>query len=428
MFFAAKLTEGFQLHKRTIAVSFIDHTGKMSHNEEDFQKWIERSMSRITDSLGPHISDVKYELPNPSRKTIMSSRYNIDVSFQDETKGERVKLSLILKTLMQSDFLKTILHGESQFHNESLFYQKYAQPGENIPRCLYVGQSTNPLIVLENMNTKGYHSCSYTYDVPLEYTLAVMRELGRFHAKGYYMKEHRREELFALIDQLQEVRYYENKINLLRQFANIFSDQSVKYLRRQGYDPVFCDKMDVLFAHAYTDVVMKLIQPLEPLSTLCHGDLTIDNVLFKMDSDGKYRAMFLDFALIRYATPVVDLSTYLCICCSTDVRRDKFPEIMRAYHDALKEYLQDAGIWDADKYSYDAFLENYRWGSLFGFILASSYLLILTGHMTIDPEKMSMGTMEYLESHKPLISDDISKKLADMLLELKDFGCLEHFL
>jgi len=387
-------------------------------------------MSKIIESLGPHISDVKYELSDLTSDAIMSSRCNICVSFQDETKGEKVKLPLVLKRPVHSDYLRMILYSDRQFHNESVFYRMYAQPEEHIPKCLYVGQSTTPLIVLENMNAKGYYPCLYNYDVPLEYTLAVMSELGRFHGKGYYMKEHRRKELFAVVDQLQEVRFYgDNKITLhaLKVFIDIFTIQSVNYLRRQNYDPVFCDKMDVLFSDAFTNVLMKLVQPLEPLSTFCHGDLTINNVLFKMESDGKYRAMFLDFALIRYATPVIDFSTYLCICCSTDVRREKFPEIMQAYHDALKEYLQDAGIWDADKYSYDALLENYRWGGLFGFILASSYLLILMGHIPLIPETMnSMGLREYLKSFN--LNDELCKRLADMLLELKDFGCLEDFL
>jgi len=389
-------------------------------------------MSKIIENLGPHISDVKYELSDPSLNAIMSSKYDIYMSFRDEAKGERVKLSLILKKPVSSDYLRTMLRSDYQFHNESLFYQIYAQSEEHIPRCLYVDQSNNSLIALENMNTKGYYSCLYNYDVPLEYTLAVMRELGRFHGKGYYMKERRREELFALVKQLQEPRYYDrlnNKINIFAEFVDVLTMQAVDHLRYQGYDPVFCDKMEALFTNTFTNVMMKLVQPLEPLSTLCHGDLTIDNVIFKMQSDGKYRAMLLDFAMIKYATPVIDLSTYLCICCSTEVRRNKLPEIMRAYHDALKEYLQDAGIWDPDKYSYDTLLENYRWGGLLGFCLASTYLLVLMGYMPINPEQMNaLGVTEYSKGYKRVPSDELSKRLADMLLELKDFGCLADFL
>ncbi|EZA55349.1 hypothetical protein DMN91_004503 [Ooceraea biroi] len=397
-------------------------------HDKDFQRWLKEVMSKILENLGLNDSDARYELPN-LKDNIMSTTYNMCVRYEDKAKGESVKLSMILKKPPHSDYIRRETNSDRQFNNEILFYRMYAQPEENFPKCFYADHARNSVIALENMNAKGFYLCAYTHDVPLEYTLAAMRELGRFHGKGYEMKELQREKFFKIVNQLQEVRYYKTGENIFRHFCNVLATHGLEYLRRHGYDANFCDRMEVLLTDAFTNVMLKSMQPLEPLSTLCHGDCTLYNMLFRAEGDGQHRAMLIDFAFVTYATPVVDLSTYLCICCSNDIRKDKFSEIMQAYHDALKKYLQDAGVWNDEKYSYDVFLDNYKWGALFGFVLASFQLIFLKGYSTLDVESLSiLGPSEYGKLCKQSIDDKFSKILADMLLQLKDLGCLINLL
>ncbi|KYM87851.1 hypothetical protein ALC53_03286 [Atta colombica] len=307
----------------------------------------------------------------------------------------------------------------------------YAQPNENFAKCFYIDERPpfDSIIALENVNEQGYYSCTYPckYNTPLEYTLAAMREIGRFHGKGYVMKELQREKFFAIVEQLQEIKYdrmiNENRII----FLNLTATRAVEYLRNQGYDTAFCDKTEALLSNAFDKVMMKAVESREPLSTLCHGDFVLDNILFKMENNGQYRAILIDFAFLRYTTPVVDLSTYLCLSCSNEVRKDKFFEIIRAYHDALKEYLLEANIWDSEKYSYEALLDDYKRDGLFGFVIASSYLPILMGYL----KKGNLTCINEFENeerakqNKQLGGNKISKILADMLLHLRDLGCLE---
>lgn len=147
------------------------------------------------------------------------------------------------------------------------------------------------------------------------------------------------------------------------------------------------------------------------------------------DDDGQQHAMLIDFALCMYSNPVVDLSTYLCLCRWNEELKDKFFDIIRAYHDALKEYLLEAGIWNAEKYSYDAFLDDYKRGSLFGFAIASFFLPTLLGYSNRSgQEVMTMSITEYTKLLKQGGGDEMSKILADILLYLKDLGCLKYFL
>lgn len=94
---------------------------------------------------------------------------------------------------------------------------------------------------------------------------------------------------------------------------NSQATRAVKYLRNHNYDAIFCDKMEALLSNAFDEVMMKIIKPLEPLSTLCHGDFILNNILFKVEDDEQQRTMLIDFALLTYLTPVVDLSVCLSV-------------------------------------------------------------------------------------------------------------------
>lgn len=388
-------------------------------------------MSKIIESLGLDVNKVQYEAFECNGLFIMSNLYQVCLQFENKTNGQNEELFMILKRPMLG-FSQAVFI-DQQFHNEILFYQTYTRPDEIYARCIYVEERPpiDSVIALENVNKRGYYSCPYSYDPPMEYTLAAIRELGRFHGKGYAMKDLQRDKFFGIVAQIQEVRFAKRKENVYEFIANIKSMRVVDYLRGQNYDASFCDKMETCLSNAFDTVMRKTIQPLEPLATLCHGDFMLSNILFKTEDDGQYRPMLIDFALITYSTPVVDLSTYLHLCCSNEMRREKFSEIMQAYHDALQEYLLDVGIQDIERYSYNALLDDFRRGALFGFIVMCGFLPTLLGHLSPEvliPDILNLGPLESSKKHKYAGGDEISKILADALLYLRDIDCLKHVL
>ncbi|XP_072743054.1 uncharacterized protein [Anoplolepis gracilipes] len=395
---------------------------------EDFQRWLEEVMSKVIENLGSNVEEAQYEL-SESVDIVMSTMYYVCVKFKNKTKGEqREELFIILKRPTPNQICRQLLHINSQFHNEILFYRIYARSNENFAKCFYTEERppTDSVIALENVSKRGYCPCPYAYDAPLEYILAAMREMGRFHGKGYVMKEQQREKFFDIVKQLKESRFNEWD-DTQRCLVNIPATQTVEYLRNQGHDAIFCDKIEAVLSNAFNSVMIKTVT--EPLSTLCHGDFTLSNTLFKKENDGKLRAMLIDFAILRYSNPAVDLSTFLCLACSNELRKDKFFEIMRAYHDALKKYLLDAGIQNIEKYSYDALLDDYRRGALHGFVIAFYFLPVLMGCDKREFDVREMTDIKVrMQNRKVCGGEKLSKIFADMLLQLKDFGCLKHIL
>ncbi|KYQ59558.1 hypothetical protein ALC60_01543 [Trachymyrmex zeteki] len=394
----------------------------------DFQKWNKKVMSKIIESFGLNIDEAQYEITEPI-DVFMSTMYYACVKFKNRLTDQNEEHFIILKRPKQLEVWRQMTGSDLQFHNEILFYRTYARPDENFPRCFYVDEKPpmDSVIALENVSKRGYCPYSYKYNIPLEYTLAAMREIGRFHGKGYVMKELQKEKFFDIVGQLQEIR--SEKFHEFKLLINSQATRAVEYLRSHNHDAIFCDKMEALLSNAFDEVMVKMTKPLEPLSTMCHGDFTLNNILFKRKDDGQQHAMLIDFATCRYSTPVVDLSTYIGLCCWHEVMKDKFFDIMRVYHDALKEYLLEAGIWNIDKYSYDVFLDDYKRGGLFGFVIASFFLPKLMGYFSIDEQQMiKMNNAERCRILKQEGGDEMSKILADILLYLRDLGCLKPFL
>ncbi|KYN30595.1 hypothetical protein ALC56_15291 [Trachymyrmex septentrionalis] len=401
----------------------------MSH--ENFQKWFDEVMPKIIKNFGLDVDSAQYKLLE-STTLIASIVHRIHLQFENKTNRQNEELFIILKKSIPN-FCR-LNYADLQFQNEILFYQTYIRPDEIYAKCFYV-EERPPLdyvIALENVNTRGYYACSCVYNPPMEYTLAAMRELGRFHGKGYVMKQMQPKKFFDIVEQIQETRYTNKFTNNAFKFgSNIMTLRVVEYLRSQDYDAIFCDKMEAYLSNAFDKVMIKTVQPLEPLATLCHGDFTLSNILFKAEDNGQLHSMLIDFALIRYSMPVVDLSTYLYICCTNEMRKSKFPEIMRAYHDAMKDYLSDAGIQDIEKYSYDALLEDFKRGALFGFVLKCFFTPILLGYYSPElliQDMINLGPLEGTKKQKYIGGDEVSKMLAEALLHMKDLGCLEHVL
>lgn len=93
------------------------------------------------------------------------------------------------------------------------------------------------------------------------------------------------------------------------------------------------------------------IKPKEPYAVICHGDYLRNNIAFRYDaSTGLAKeAMMFDFQTMRYASPMVDLTTFMANSTGYDVRGTHFRHIFRTYHDALKhELLVNAAEWTDD--------------------------------------------------------------------------------
>ncbi|XP_057332969.1 uncharacterized protein LOC130672187 [Microplitis mediator] len=407
-------------------------------------------LPKVLEILNKENYKVKCVEPSINDTFSLSSVHFIDITF---TNNE--KLNLVIKIPPNSSDLLTQFDLNQLFRNEIIFYDNFSN-NVVVPKFFYglaAEDISKNVIVLENVTKRGFKMCLTEYNMPFHYVINAVRELGRFHAVHYVFKERNPDKFKKIICDIKESWFIEG--NWLADKIKIVGNRPVEWLRKINYDSNFCNKMDYHLSDAFNMIILDAIKPVEPLAVLCHGDFTRSNMLFRElsfaddgndsgvdngDEEEKKRleVMLRDFGMIRYASPSIDLSTLLYLNCTSEDRKNRFDKIFLAYHDALLDYLTKAELIDLSRYSFEKMLEDYKRRAAYGFIVALYFLPVLYGFGD-DPDKNNDTTASTIatassKDNKDLTTitwaggDAMSAMFADMLLELKDTGCLNHII
>ncbi|XP_047343336.1 uncharacterized protein LOC124946565 [Vespa velutina] len=413
----------------------------------DIKKQIEDHFKTLAPKLASLLRNdyykFEYELERPNESIFFSSTFYMRIKFwindNNDIKGNNkiemnkeriITMRLVAKTPIMNDEMQKTMKANEQFYNEIIFYRNYALKSDNFPKCYYSNENDlfGATLILEDITTKGYKIHPKRIDIPLDDIFSVMKEIARFHAKGYVMKEKHPEKFFELIKTFKECRYDSNGNNPHDHFVYLLNHvacRPINYLRRNNYNSNICDKLEEYLKDAYRNIILRIIEPIEPLAIICHGDLTINNMLFKRDEKGT-RVMLIDFALIRYGSPTIDLSTFLCLSCWSQVKCENLPMVLRIYYDELMRCLKENGLKDLEKFSFEAFWNDYVEHVLFGYTICSYFLC------TLMDETSSVILDNNLESLTNTIfefgGDRVTKALAEILIDLKELGCFDKIL
>lgn len=400
---------------------------KASENSPKVMDEVDHLISLMTERMGKDFKDAHYNLESPNEAFFLSSMFflNVTAKYDNGDNGKRT-IRVVVKRPPLLPIIRDMLKSDQQFHNEILFYEKYAIGHEDLPVCYYSHEDppTKTVLVLENIEERGYQLCSWKYSAPMDYTIAAFQEIARFHAKGYVLRDRRPTEFFDFVNSLHESRFDDDPVNGFQPIVNATATRCVDYMREHGHEKSFCDKLWSYLENVYV-IVEKIVKPEEPLATMCHGDFTLNNTFFK-EENGKVKAMFIDFAMVRYASPVIDLSTYLSLHCAQELDKNMIESVLKAYNDSLIQCLKENKVEHLERFSYEALRDEYKRKGLFGYTIASFFLSTVMGKCNLTPEDMAdMSPTERGDLARSLGGDEIDEILAKMMLNLKEFGCLE---
>jgi len=79
-------------------------------------------------------------------------------------------------------------------------------------------------------------------------------------------------------------------------------------------------------------------------NVLSHGDLWLNNMMFKQGPGGQWKAVLVDFQTYRYAPPVLDFLSFLHLTTSRKFRWNHQSELLKFYHTTLVKILEKAEI------------------------------------------------------------------------------------
>jgi hypothetical protein len=167
------------------------------------------------------------------------------------------------------------------------------------------------------------------------------------------------------------------------------------------------------------------MQPKEPLAVLCHGDFCRNNILFRYEPGKPCDAVFCDFQQVKYASPAIDLSLFMYMNTSSELRNQHWDDLFGEYHATLTRTLARILGCSVEElspdYGLDEFRKDFVAHGFYGYMICSYFL----GEMSVDREdQIDMNIMcrrnvrDLAHAYVTQGGEHASQQLADILKHL----------
>ncbi|XP_051176538.1 uncharacterized protein LOC127291438 [Leptopilina boulardi] len=394
--------------------------------DQSTKKWLEETLiPKLKIFYFKSKCEVKYKISIPKDSYFISMLFFLDLQFFDNQKKCESTIHLVVKRPSSDKHISEYVNFEYLCHNEILFYTNYSKLYSCCPEFVILEPREELSIIIENLSYKGYHLNSDKVNVSNKFMLSAVCELAKFHATGYVLKQKEPMKFFQIIKEIKNFDQLYSKMYM--NLINCTITRVFQYLRIKKYDRHFCDKLEIYLKNP-SSVMIELSKGVEPLATLCHGDFTINNILYKEENDNII-IKFIDFSMINYCSPFIDFAVFLLLNGTREQRREKFNEIFNAYCDTLLKYLKEYGISNLEIFSKERLLNDYKRHAIIGFIIACYFRPCLMGCFESNSQHLEEVTNEEKCKLFTLVGgDEVTKMLVEMLFDLKEIGCLDHIL
>jgi len=167
-----------------------------------------------------------------------------------------------------------------------------------------------------------------------------------------------------------------------------------------------------------SSTLKRVMEPVEPLSVLCHGDFNRNNLLFRYDDGGRpVDALAYDMATVRYGSPALDLSFFLYMNTDRRTRDDHWDALLDAYCETLATAAGDVPVPDRGRLD-----DEMREHAFYGLAHGSFFLrVMLEEHKQVDPlEFIGMTKDKVLEVLLSFGGDRATEWVADIVQHYLD--------
>jgi hypothetical protein len=395
----------------------------------------------------------QYECQQISAHLLLSLLYRVTVHYSDKTKN------FIFKTIRPDPAVIDRFGSAMFFQNEIMFYervvtafqefQKHNLEKNNsslgcIPRCYKtICNGEKDVIVLENLEEKGYITLDRFKMLEVPELLLVATELGRFHAISLAIKD-KDPDMFADLKEnsIKEAIFCEERQEKAYKYGLGFSAVKVVELVKE-FQPLsskYVTKLEAFATQNIAYLLQNIVRPKEEdekYNVFTHGDLWVNNLLFHYrnaeSGDPKIpdKLCFVDFQRCRYGSVALDVSAVLFLLMNQKTRERHRDEFLQAYYRSVSEFLVDLDCEPEDLFPFSALENQLSKYSLFN--LAMAFFLPYWMHqdgrdddedfVIKDGDTCSAG-VAVMEHAYLGMSDDCFQMIVDVIKESVDRGYL----
>ncbi|XP_016938880.2 uncharacterized protein [Drosophila suzukii] len=311
-----------------------------------------------------------------------------------------LETSLIVKSM--PDEKQAILARLHIYNKETIFYlnikpklealmwraEEATHPWSLAAKHYYSTTQPEQTIIFEDLCSKGYQLKCRQLGLDFEHSSLVMRKLAEYHALTMVMAEQEPE---TIVERYPFGLLHMDAIKS-EPFKLLFGTQLLKLAALVGDCEGFGGITTKLYRYHehFIDRVLKAVYPLRGgHNVLNHGDLWVNNIFFKYDSEYKAQQVkIIDFQLCFYGSLGFDINYFLNTSLELEVLRDHRQELIDIYHKVLVDTLKHLP-WSKPLPSHGDIMDEIRKREAYGFFVAFGFFPLMS-MIGVDSEDNSL--------------------------------------
>lgn len=303
-------------------------------------------------------------LMEDGRLGFLGDHFKVAATVRVPGDAEARDASLFVKALPRNPMARDTVANSGAFRKEALFYKylssamtaelRVDRPGFQpyvFPRCHGI---KDDCLLLDDLGRDGFHGLGGRECMPIEHARLVVKALGELHAGGLVLEE--RAGGRTLLEQFPDLG-----------FETFFSGDPahpnaswhrasmklcvgiVPHLDKYKGDAAAIAKAQAALPGVLAEVFTVMGAWPGVRNTMCHGDVWLNNFMFRDDEQGRpVEVSLVDFQLARYSPPAHDLAMFIAFCTDRAFQERHLDELTRLHYDSMAAALRRAGC-DPDK-------------------------------------------------------------------------------
>uniref|UniRef100_A0A1A9VLX7 CHK domain-containing protein n=1 Tax=Glossina austeni TaxID=7395 RepID=A0A1A9VLX7_GLOAU len=388
----------------------------------------------------------KYDIKGATKKgdNYLGVVYRITVKMLD---NEDNRHQLILKVPPQNLLRREKFFARPVFLREALAFEKFfplisdfqQAKGLSIQESFheypkYKFSSTdymNEVICMDDLQPQGFYLFDRFAPLTYDHVTILMRIYGKLHATSLVIKDEN-PELLSELQKMQDIFVQQKDYEPLNNYFESLKVNVLECIDKQREHDYWSKLNEYLNSATIFELMLSILdsKSSEPYSVICHGDCWINNIMYKYENDRIKDACLIDWQIMRYASPVIDLMYFLMCCTTGEFRQKYFQNMIDIYHKSATDHIKRLGA-DADKlYSRIGLDKELRGKGAIGLLFATFVLPILTTRsedvpdLEILSEKVAAGqTIDIKDSGIHGENATLyNKRMHDVVTDTIDYG------
>ncbi|XP_055715144.1 uncharacterized protein LOC129809353 [Phlebotomus papatasi] len=417
--------------------------------ENENVAFIEKVLQSCENDLSIKIDSVECEPGSRQGDNYMSLIKRAAV--QGKRRDLDYQRKLIVKRQISSISRRQLFRCDEAFANEIAAYTKvlphlrrFSSNRLPYPKCLFAGidDAEKEVIILEDLRESGFEMEDRLKGLDYSHCSLVMQELGNLHAISLAMKVKEPETFDTVRQSISEIVYCPEAREFISNTLECSLRDTLTSLKATNSDGHLTDaigKIERMQGCMYDIMSRHVLENEESWKVICHGDIWINNLMFRQRSTGcAEHVKLVDLQTMRCTSPVIDILHFIYTSTVRAFRQTHLDQLITDYQKSLIKSLhiylssqsaqEDAFNRLEMQFSLDSIKRELQRKMLYGLGNSMWLMPAVTFHPNRIPDLNSVTITDFGNSTQmtQMLTPEYHRRIREMVLEFYEEGLLHN--